>query len=179
MPHVSDRYRYAAATMTASPPLPIVLALHAMNVQTIRTLANDLTDATLGSVPFTGGNDARWVLGHLAITLDFAGSLLGVPATCPEAWGKMFGPGSPGHASSGPSKAELLKAIGDADAKLTAAYANASPDALGKPHGMDFLKNTPLVTVNDLIALLLTTHEAGHVAQLSACRRAQGFKPLF
>ncbi len=150
-----------------------------MNLEQIHGLLAGLDDSHLTLCPYKGGHDLRWVLGHLAVSQDFAGSLLGLPATAPEPWNKMFGPGSSGSTSGGPKLAELVAVVDRGHAAIAAALPTCAPATLDKPHGMDFLAKTPLKSVGDLLAFLLTNHASYHIAQLSACRCVAGLKPLF
>lgn len=50
---------------------------------------------------------------------------------------------------------------------------------LNRPHGSPSLTGTPIVSIADMIAMLLTNHFAFHLSQLSSCRRSAGHAPLF
>lgn len=168
-----------SAAVAARGPLPVIRGLFVQNQMQLRQLVTDLTDAHMSLAPFEGANDARWVLGHLAVSLDYACSFFGLASAVPAAWGQLFGPGSSGHTTGGPSRDELVGALENLHARLLSAYDAADAATLEKPHGVSFLKDSSLRSVHDFVALLMTTHEAFHIAQLSACRRAAGFKPLF
>lgn len=166
--------------MTAvATPCPIVLALFGQNLAQIRLLVADLNDSHLTLAPMEGGNDVRWVLGHLAVSLDYGCSFLGCAPSTGEDWGKRFAPGTSGRTTDGPSLAELMRSVEALHAQLATGYAKADSGTLAKPHGVSFLENSAIQTVNDFLALLMTTHESFHIGQLSACRRAAGFKPIF
>jgi len=134
----------------------------------------------MGTAPFEGGNPPVWILGHLAVSTDFAGRILGLELTCPPAWHKQFGPGSkPSELKSPlPSKQELLAAIENGCRRVAEAASNAPADALNKTHSIEILKQTNLKTNGDVLAHLMSTHQAFHVAQLSACRRQAGKAPI-
>ena len=156
------------------PPSSLLIALHATNAGQLRALLAGLTDQHLSVCPYKGGHDVRWVLGHIAVSLDFCGSILGLPSSTPPEWGKLFGPGSSGTTSGGPNLAELVAAVDQGHARIAEALPRADAALLAQPHGMDFFDSTPLRTKNDVVAMLLTSHEAFHIAQLSACRCAAG-----
>ncbi len=126
-----------------------------------------------------GGHDVRWVLGHIAISLDFAASIIGLPSASPPEWNALFGPGASGTTSGGPNLAELVAVIDRGHAHIADALPKTDPALLEQPHGMEFFDQTPLKTKGDVIAMLMTSHEAYHIAQLSACRCAAGLKPIF
>jgi hypothetical protein len=77
-----------------------------------------------------------------------------------------------------PTKAELLAAIDNGHRRVTAAFPNANWEALEQPHAVELLKSTNLQTNADVLAHLMTTHPAFHIAQLSACRRKKGLGPV-
>ncbi|MDZ4830380.1 MAG: DinB family protein [Phycisphaerae bacterium] len=156
-----------------------LIALHETNRGQIHGLLGGLTDQHLELCPYPGGHDLRWVLGHLAVSLDFCGSVLGLAPAVPAEWGKQFGPGSSGKTSGGPNLAELVAALDSGHARINEAMAKADAAALAEPHGMDFFNQTPLKTKGDVAALLMTSHAGYHIAQLSALRSAVGLKPLF
>lgn len=146
----------------------------------LKTLAADLEEDQMGVSPFPGANPPVWILGHLAICTDSAGRILGLPRECPKEWHAMFAPGTnPADVKPPyPSKADLVAAIGHGHRRVSEAMPNASPEVLNQPHNIPLLKPTNLETLGDVLAHLMTTHEAFHVAQLSACRRKTGKGPV-
>lgn len=142
-----------------------------------RMLIQDVDDARLAEQPVAGMNHAAWTLGHLALATDFALTLLDQPAQCPPDWLTTFGPGSEPVAERAryPSKNTLWSALESGHQAVVQALPALSPDKLDQPHPFElaFLKRA-LPSVGDVLAHLLTTHEAGHVGQLSAWRRALG-----
>lgn len=142
-----------------------------------RLLVQDIDDARLAEQPMPGMNHAAWILGHLAVAADFLLQLFGEPELCSEDWHNRFGPGSSVQAdrSAYPSKGELLEALALGHEATARASINASKEAIQQPHTPElaFLK-PELTTVGDLALHLLTTHEAIHLGQLSAWRRALG-----
>src|SRR5262249_52036022 len=98
-------------------------------------------------------------------------------------WLTMFGPASDPDAlpADAPGKGHLLSAFeSGCEAVAQATKDPPPPEVLGRPHGIDVgdLKTT-IPTVGDLVAHLMTTHQAFHLGQLSACRRMLGRPPLF
>ncbi len=88
--------------------------LYAFVLYYARQLTADIDDAQLAEQPAPGMNHPAWIIGHLAICTDYAAMTLGLEKTCPEAWHKMFGPGSTltTNRSDYPSKAELIERAG-------------------------------------------------------------------
>jgi hypothetical protein len=142
-----------------------------------RLLVADLDDAALADPIAPGANHPAWILGHLAIATDYARQQLGLPAACPEAWHRRFGPGSTPEPDRAlyPPKAELLAALEAGIAGVLDALPGADPAAMAAPHGVPiaFLRDA-VPTRADLLAHLLTTHPAVHLGQLSLWRRARG-----
>lgn len=144
-------------------------------------LLQDSDDAALAVPIAGGGNPPAWILAHLVVTNDYALRLLGEPRLAPAEWHKRFAPGvtPTDDPSLLPSKTELLEKLGDGRRQLAAAAPKADPARMAEPQTSPFFKDTPVETVGDVVAHLLTTHLALHMGQLSAWRRVQGRPPLF
>jgi hypothetical protein len=140
-----------------------------------RQLVADLPDEELAEQPTPGLNHPAWTLGHLVISADYTLKLLGAPTVAPEGWGGLFFPGTvpDPNRSAYPSKGELLNTYEAAHAAVAAAAAAADPAQMARPNPVEsFRPRFP--TLGDMVAYLLTTHEAGHLGQLSAWRRTMG-----
>jgi hypothetical protein len=137
-------------------------------------LTADLTDDQLTVQPSPGVNPPLWILGHLCVVADGGLKLLGVPRQRPLTWHRDFGRGSePGkHEITTPGKADLLAAYQEGHAALARAAAAATPEFAEAPNQTGILPQ--LGTLGDLLAHVLTTHEAMHLGQLSAWRRQMG-----
>jgi uncharacterized damage-inducible protein DinB len=162
---------------------PQLLTLYNFTLAMCERLMADISQDEMDDQPAKGVNTPAWILGHLAICTDFALDLLGQPMRLPKTWHAEFGPGSsplPQHHPY-PSRDELLTALREGHAAVVAALPKADETALAKPNpltAMPFLVQT-LPTVRDLLAHLLTTHEAAHLGHLSNWRRQMGRPPLF
>ena len=156
------------------------LTLFKFTTNHLRIVAADLSDAELAVAPFPGANPGVWILGHLAVATDFAGRLLDLPPACSPQWHAAFGPGTkPAELKPPlPAKDELLAAINSGYRHVSEAARQATPEAMNQPHTIELLKHTNLATVGDVLAHLMCTHQAFHVAQLSACRRKAGKGPI-
>jgi hypothetical protein len=141
----------------------------------------DISEEELDHQPVGAGNPPRWILGHLAICCDYALRQLGQPPVCPREWHTAFGPGSkPGAAGvAKPTKQELLDTLAKGHQQVAEACAKVDLASLSAPHGIEFLSVTPLKTKADLLAHLMSSHEAGHLGQLTYWRRATGRKAFF
>ncbi len=145
-----------------------------------KALVKDIDDADMAREAFPGANHAAWVLGHIIVTTDGVVKLLGQAPTAPPEWNTLFGRGSTMSYDRAiyPSKDELLAALDKTFDAATAAAASATPEQCAAPHHVEMLRRG-LPTTGDLIALLLTTHVAQHLGQLSAWRRALGKPAMF
>jgi DinB superfamily len=142
-----------------------------------RQLLADVPDEEFAEQPAPGLNHPAWTLGHLVISADYGLKLLGQSPTASEGWNALFFPGTvpdPNRAAY-PSKGELLNAYENGHAAFDAAVAAADPAQMAKPNPVEGMRPR-FPTLGDLIGYLLTTHEAGHLGQLSAWRRMMGKK---
>ena len=137
-------------------------------------LVADIPDEHLAAQPAPGMNAPAWVLGHLAVAADYGLEVLGRPYTAPAAFHDLFGPGSEPTADRVlyPSRADLLAAYDAGHAAVTEAVPTADPARMAMPNDLGFLPELP--TIGAVVSHLLTTHEAIHLGQLSAWRRAVG-----
>jgi hypothetical protein len=156
------------------------VTLYEFTLGHLKVIAADLDEAAMTVAPFEGANPPVWILGHLAICTDFAAQMLGLKPECPEPWHKQFAPGSQPSALQPPlpTKDELLSAIENGCRRVAAAAPSASSDVMAQEHPVQILKGTPIKTNGDLLAHLMSTHQAFHLAQLSACRRNAGKGPI-
>ena len=156
--------------------------LYHMLLDYTERLTADLTDGQLSQRPAGNVTPPVWLLGHMAIAAPYALGLLGREDRgdyIPAAWAENFGPGTtPLEYQAGfepPSLDELHAAIRTGHERVEAALDAADFDALnlGDPNPIEFLRE-PFPTKWDFLAHLLTTHDAIHLGQLSAWRRAAG-----
>ena len=77
-----------------------------------------------------------------------------------------------------PTKIDLLAAIENGHRRVSEAAPGASGEVMNVPHAVELLKPTNLKTNGDVLAHLMCTHIAFHLAQLSACRRKAGKAPV-
>jgi hypothetical protein len=148
----------------------------------IHKLVDDLPDDRLCGQPVAGVamNHAAFLLGHLAWANDNAAATLsGGAPDFPAEWVDLFKMGSTPLPDRGryPGKSELLGALERAHARLRAAVQNATPETLDGPTPERMRARFP--TKRHMIAGLMLGHYANHVGQLSAWRRAMGFKGVF
>lgn len=145
-----------------------------------KVLVKDVDDADMARQPFEGANHPAWILGHIVVSTDGVLKLLGTEATAPAEWNSLFGRGSTVSADRAayPSKETLLAALETVFDRASAAASESIAEQLAVPHHIEMLQRG-LPTKGDLIAMLLTTHVAQHLGQLSAWRRAMGRPAMF
>ncbi len=154
--------------------------LNQFMISYLDTLAAEVTNDNLASRLVDSGHSPLWILGHLAICAELGIKMLGGNIDHRE-WLPLFAPGTKDEftSSQGHSRDELIACIKSSYPRLSELANEADQTMLNQPHGVDLLKPTVLKTVGDVVAHLMTTHLAFHIAQLSAWRRANGQGPLF
>ena len=156
--------------------LDLALHLYGMNLAYAQRLTADLTDEQFTAQPVAGRemNHAAFVVGHLAWVTDYGRNLFGLEPAFPPTWKDTFGMSAKPVAdrASYPSKAELLSALEAGHARFAAACAAATPEQLQAPSPENRRARFP--TLGHIILHILTNHEAIHLGQLSAWRRALG-----
>lgn len=146
-----------------------------LNLDYARRLVKDIPDNKMAFQPAPKTNHAAWVIGHLAVSCDFMGSMIGGKLVAPKEWEKLFGwDSSPSpDAKVYPAKAELLKALEAGHVALADAVKKVPAGDWAKPFPYEGMRGfTP--TLGDGIVFILAAHENIHLGQLSAWRRVQG-----
>ena len=134
-----------------------------------------LNDSHLALEPDPGVKTAGWLLGHLAITGDFARHLCGRSPICPAEWRSAFKDGSEPSRdqSSYPCMAELCAAFWAIYRDLPLAAANADAVTLAGPNPYAPTRaDFPLA--GNFVAHIMSSHLAYHLGQLVAWRAAEG-----
>lgn len=146
-------------------------------------MAEAVPDERFADQPIPGVtmNHAAWVVGHLGLTADFIGRLIGADPVAPAAWMDLFMPGTQPLPDRGryPSKQELLDGLTRSEQALPDILGRASQAWLDQPPEMEGFIKMGLTTNRDVVAGLLTAHHGYHTGQLSAWRRAMGFPSVF
>lgn len=140
----------------------------------------DIPQDRLAERPAGNGHPPVWLLGHLALCAEFGLKIFGTPIEHPQ-WMEIFGPGSSDDVPNAEQyhKEDFVAIIRQGYPRLNEAAKHAHPEAMNQPHGFGLLENTPIETIGEMVAHLMTTHFAIHLAQLSGWRRASGKSALF
>lgn len=145
------------------------------NVDYAKRLVADIADADLCAQPAPGMNHAAWVLGHLTYVFNSMAGVFEVKTPLPDGWKELFNLSSKPlpERDKYPSKAALLAAYEASYAQIVELVRAATPESLEREFPNPRLK--PLLpTVGVAMVHILTSHQAAHLGQLSAWRRAQG-----
>jgi len=155
-----------------------MLNAYQVNLSYARELIDDIPDAQMADQPVAGMNHPAWLLGHLVVTGGSMLSLLGADAPCKQAWKDLFAGGTKPLADrfKYPDKGTLYRALGECHDRVTRAFQEAAPEVLDKALEGPMANKFP--TVRSLLMFGLTSHEAVHLGQLSAWRRAKGMPPV-
>jgi hypothetical protein len=158
--------------------LSTILHSHSANLYYANQLVKDLSDDQMIAQPIAGVvlNHAKWVLGHIIGGADFTCSFLGESnPVSPAGWNELFGNGSKvlGDRSKYPSKVELLTALTTAFDRRTDAMKKLTPARAAEPFPIEKFRGF-WPTLGDGAAYMCTVHDATHLGQLSAWRRALG-----
>jgi DinB superfamily len=161
--------------------LDLLLPTYNFNLTYAQKLAADVPDDQMCAQPVPGRvmNHPAFVLGHLAWASDNGLKLLGQEPALTGEWKELVIMGAKPLAdrSRYPAKDLLLKALESAHARLAAAVATAAPEVFAQPAPERMRARFP--TVGNMLLGLMTAHEASHLGQFSAWRRAMGFPSVF
>jgi hypothetical protein len=133
----------------------------------------DLEDQHRALEPAPGTKTAGWLLGHLAVTGDFARKLCGLPPLAPRHWRALFAPGtSPSlDPDSYPPMRVLVETFRSIYSDLAAQAPAAVAEALSAPNPYEPARPA-FPTGGSFARYLLTGHLAYHLGQLSIWRAA-------
>lgn len=160
--------------------LQIAAPLFEQNLGYARKLVADLSDELMTIQPVCTCvlNHAAFVIGHLAWVCDFGVTLLGESAAVDPKWRDLFSLTAKPISDRNmyPPKAVLVKAFEDAHTRLATVALAAKPEMLQQPPPERFRNRFPMLA--HVMLHMLTNHEAVHLGQLSAWRRACGLPPV-
>ena len=149
--------------------------LYGFNLKYAEKLVNDVSPDQMAQQPGGVINHPAWSLGHLVVSANNLGTLLGLESSLPEGWNKTFSTGGvpSGDGADYPSKEELLEALRAQHARNTDAVRQTDNATFAAPHPNEKTRrNFP--TVGDMIIFMMTSHEMDHLGQIAAWRRAMG-----
>jgi hypothetical protein len=140
-----------------------------------KTIIGTLNDSHLAFEPQPGAKTAGWLIGHLAVTGDFARRLCGAQPLCPREWRAAFNPGShpSGDVADYPPMDTLRETFVKVYSDLCEIAANADAALLSIPNPYE-PSRADFATAGDFIAYLMSSHLAYHLGQLVGWCAAAG-----
>lgn len=155
-----------------------LLNLYNFNLQYAHQLVADIPENLMTFSPSKGlENHPAWTLGHLVMGSARVAKTLDLGWDVPPNWKELFdrnGPGDPRipleDIGQYPSKIELLAELTRQHKRVANALILLEHVDLNKPVEWRFFKILP--TIGDVIGFMCITHEAMHLSQLAAWRRA-------
>ncbi|MHC4959188.1 MAG: DinB family protein [Planctomycetota bacterium] len=157
-----------------------ILAAFAWNLRYAAELVADLTDADWCEPAGPGlENHPAWTLGHLVSGADLLAEDLGLARDMPAGWRELFerrGPGDPRlpepDAAAYPKIADVLAELRRQHARIEQQWRSLPDETLAAPLEWRFDGDFP--TTGATALFMAVTHEALHLGQLAAWRRARG-----
>lgn len=157
-----------------------LLRAYAWNFRYARELTDDLTPELWTRDAGAGlENHAAWTLGHLASGSDLLAEDLGLERTLPDAWRELFerrGPGDPRlpdrDPSAYPDGPAIVEELARQHDRVAARWATLTEEERSAPVEWRFGGDFP--TLGGVALFMAVTHEALHLGQLAAWRRALG-----
>ena len=158
----------------------IILKQYDFNLEYAKSLVQDLTEEQMTVVPGNGlDNHPAFTLGHLISGSADLARDLGGDFEMPEGWAELFvrqGPGDPRKPDLDkgkyPSKELLLIELENQHNKVKGLLKNKEMSELSEPLIWRF--SNFMSTLGDVVAFMCINHEAMHLGQLAAWRRAMG-----
>lgn len=158
-----------------------ILKLYEFNFKYAERLVQDVPESQMTFVPSPGlENHPAFTIGHLVMGSARVARTLGLDWDVPKGWKEVFdrnGPGDPRipsiNASLYPSKEALLTEFHRQHKRVNHAIENLESARLVEK--ADWRYDAILPTLKDVIGFMCVTHEAMHLSQLAAWRRAMQF----
>ena len=161
------------------PPQPPVLHSFAYGLDYLREQVADVSADGMVTQPAHLPNHAAWTLGHVGVTCQMLGEVLGLPAWLPDDWPRRHGSGSRPTADvrAYDDKAELLARLDETRARITAGVTALEPARRAAPFpDPAYLDVFP--TLDHALTQVLVAHTAQHIGQLAVWRKASGLPPM-
>jgi hypothetical protein len=157
-----------------------IIRQYDFNLGYAKKLVEDLNETQMTTKPYTGfENHPAFTLGHLVTGSALMVEDLGGELIIPRGWDELFlrkGPGDPRlpetDISLYPSKKKLITELENQHNNVKGILASIDDYKLAETITWRFSKIMP--TLLDLTVFMCINHEAMHLGQLSAWRRAMG-----
>lgn len=158
--------------------LETIIKQYDFNLAYAVQLVGDVPNELMCELPAKGlENHPAFTLGHLVSGSAMLVEDLGGKSEIPETWAELFARNGPGDArmpdlnkNAYPSKAELLNELERQHEKVKQLLNKMEVSILNSSFAWRFSSYMP--TLLDVVTFMCITHEAMHLAQLAAWRRA-------
>ncbi|MEE2638061.1 MAG: DinB family protein [Acidobacteriota bacterium] len=154
--------------------------LHAYDLQLslAKRLVNDIPEDRMCEQPNGLVNHPMWSLGHLVMSANSVGKMIGIEPSAPEGWGELFKTGGTpsGDRAGFPSKDDVVTAFEKVHESWKAALPGVDASVLNAEHP-DENTRAYFPTVGAMVMFIMTSHEMDHLGQVTAWRRAAGLGP--
>ena len=152
-----------------------VTYLYGFNLRYAEMLVKDVSTEQMAAQAGGVINHPAWSLGHLVVSADHLGQLMGLESNLPEGWSETFKAGGEpsGDVSAYPSKEEILGTLKEQHARNGEVVKNFDDSRFADPHP-DEGRRKYFPTRGDQIVFMMTSHEMDHLGQIAAWRRAMG-----
>jgi hypothetical protein len=160
----------------------LVIRAYFFNLNYAKDLVDDLSDEQIYKSPGPGlENNPGFTLGHLVIASAMVADSLGKNYDVPLGWDEFFGRTGPGDPRLPISKSADLPSINTLVKELERQHGIVEDgirqfDAKHFEQPVEWRFNRYFPTVGDMVAFMCITHEAMHLSQAAAWRRAYGFE---
>ena len=122
---------------------------------------------------------AGWLIGHLAVTGDFARHLCGARPLCPREWRGLFNPGSQPSFDPAdyPPMSALCETFRAVYRDLCTLVPDVEPTLLSRPNPYEPAR-ADFPRAEDFVAYLISGHLAYHLGQLVGWCAAAGVRRI-
>ena len=152
-----------------------IVYVYGFNLMYAESLVKDLSAEQMVQQPNGVINHPAWSLGHLVVSANSLGTLLGLDSNLAHGWDKTFATGGEpaSDLSAYPSKDEILSALKNQHERNSEAFKNADAESMATPHPNENTRKY-LPTIGDMVTFMMAAHEMDHIGQIAAWRRAMG-----
>lgn len=145
----------------------------------LREQVADVSESDMAAQPNGIMNHPAWLIGHLTVTCQLLGGVIGLSPWLPDDWTERYGTGSHPVADAGlyETKRNALAMLTDAEVRITEAVRGLDDARLDAPFPDESYREV-FPSVGHALTQVLVGHTANHIGQLSVWRRAMGLPPM-
>jgi len=139
----------------------------------------DVSAADMVTQPSGILNHPAWTIGHLTLSCQMLGEVIGVQGWLPTDWVRRFGPGSVPVADAAvyETKRRAVSILRDAQERLARAVESLDNATLDLQFPVETYRDV-FPTIRHALTQVMVGHAAYHVGQMAIWRRAMGLPPL-